>query len=358
MGVRRQRLLWSLGVILSMCLTLTTNVLAEKDQTKETRDDQFGVQAIIPDNQIDLNKSFFDLRVKPGDKQDLIIKVINKGEKTLKLSVEANNAYTTDSGLIAYDKKDTKNIVSANPDFSTLSKVDTSVIELEPKEAKEAKVSLNIPDKEFDGLVLGGIMITQIITDNKPSIDKSIKTKQSIVTGVRLSMNDRDITPEINLLSVEGSNQGNSHITTVFENQKPVIISDVQLVTKIYPKNDPEDLLLENKQVGLKIAPNSLFQYHLPLVTESLSAGDYRLISEITSSQGNWTFEKIFHLDEDLTANQVKDPVVEKKLNIWWLIIILVLIIIASVLMYLYRKNKKKELSHMKRVNRVRGSKK
>ncbi len=31
MGVRRQRLLWSLGVILSMCLTLTTNVLAKKD---------------------------------------------------------------------------------------------------------------------------------------------------------------------------------------------------------------------------------------------------------------------------------------------------------------------------------------
>ncbi|MEN2666160.1 WxL protein peptidoglycan domain-containing protein [Listeria aquatica] len=43
----------------------------------------FAVQAIIPGNQIDKSQTYFDLRMKPGQKQDIEVELRNDTKKML-----------------------------------------------------------------------------------------------------------------------------------------------------------------------------------------------------------------------------------------------------------------------------------
>lgn len=350
--MKRRGKMWLLLILISLFFIQSDVTLAETDKPVE----QFGVNAIIPDNQIDKEKTFFDLMMKPNQTQELVINVTNKGNTPIKVSVAANNAYTTDSGLIAYDKKDTTGLINADPEFSSLSRVDTPTIELKPGEVKPAKINLAMPESEFNGLVLGGIVITQILEDNKPLLKEGVKTKQSIVTGVRLSMTDKKVTSEMELVNVSGSEKDGGHIEVILNNKTATIISNIQMITKIYPENDPEDLLVENTQTNLKMAPNSIFTLSLPLINEHLNAGSYRLISEVTSKEGKWTFEKIFHLSAEIGNKEAKEPEFSTKGKFWLVVgvIVTMLIVVTHVYVYITKNKKKNKSVNRKRVKRVK----
>jgi len=78
--------------------------LAYPIKANAAADKSYSVQAVLPDNQIDHNESYFDLKVEPNKEQDLKVMIINTGSKPIKVKAEVNDAYTADSGVIGYDK--------------------------------------------------------------------------------------------------------------------------------------------------------------------------------------------------------------------------------------------------------------
>ncbi len=62
----------------------------------------FSVNAVIPDNQIDKEKSYFDLKVTPGEKQKLKVKLRNTTDKEIVINPHIQSAKTNKNGVIDY----------------------------------------------------------------------------------------------------------------------------------------------------------------------------------------------------------------------------------------------------------------
>ena len=71
------------------------NVHAESNKVS------FDAEAVLPENQ-QSDAGYYDLQVKPGEKQNLILKVRNTSSNQIKVIVEANNALTNKNGAIDY----------------------------------------------------------------------------------------------------------------------------------------------------------------------------------------------------------------------------------------------------------------
>jgi hypothetical protein len=62
----------------------------------------YDVQAVIPENQVDKTKSFFDLRMQPDQKQTISVRINNTSDQDSEYKVTINQAYTSDQGFIDY----------------------------------------------------------------------------------------------------------------------------------------------------------------------------------------------------------------------------------------------------------------
>jgi hypothetical protein len=55
----------------------------------------YSVKAVLPDNQLDREKSFYDLRMKPGQKETIQLQVNNYSDKEQTYNISVNTAQTT-----------------------------------------------------------------------------------------------------------------------------------------------------------------------------------------------------------------------------------------------------------------------
>ena len=58
------------------------------------------VRAVLPDNQISNNLSYFDLRMQPGQSQTLEVEVVNESDKVITVDLAAVSASTNRNGII------------------------------------------------------------------------------------------------------------------------------------------------------------------------------------------------------------------------------------------------------------------
>ena len=126
----------------------------------------YSVKANIPENQIDKDKSYFDLKMKPNEEQAITLTVSNSSEEKIELNIVPNNAKTNQNGVIDYSeenlKKDNSQVYSLTDIISGKQK-----IALNPGETKEVSFQLKMPSEEIDGIVLGGFYIYKEDTDSK-----------------------------------------------------------------------------------------------------------------------------------------------------------------------------------------------
>ncbi|WP_317913830.1 DUF916 domain-containing protein [Carnobacterium maltaromaticum] len=127
---------------------------------KESQADSmaYSVKADIPENQIDKAKTYFDLKMAPGQRQEISLTVSNSGDEETSIFITPNNATTNQNGVIDYSEEKAKL-------DSTLKIPLTSIIsgkqevKLNPKETKQVTFVIQMPEKEYSGDILGGFYI-------------------------------------------------------------------------------------------------------------------------------------------------------------------------------------------------------
>lgn len=71
--------------IILLMLLLVGVILGSSQSLVEAAELNFGIKAILPDNQIDKASSFFDLRMKPSEEQTVEVEVTNVIDKEIEL---------------------------------------------------------------------------------------------------------------------------------------------------------------------------------------------------------------------------------------------------------------------------------
>ena len=306
----------------------------------------FSVEAKIPDNQRDKNKTYFDLTVEPGQVQNLEVAVRNNTDKPVTILVHANTAITNKNGVIDYSETDPKLDVTMQHPFSKLVETETEV-NLVANESKIIQVKVMVPKEPFNGIILGGLHFKQKDTDKQKDTNKGVQIENrfAYVIGVKLSENESEIKPELELTTAKaGQRNYRNVILTNLQNPTSRILGKMSINASIYPSGSNK-AIYEQKQSDLSMAPNSNFDYAIPLNNKAFKAGKYRLTLHAESSGEKWDFENEFEISADEAEKFNKEAVDLEKSNslfLYFIIggVILVVIIVALVVWIIVQKKK------------------
>lgn len=305
-------------------------------------DMNYSVQAIIPENQIDKTKTYYDLRVVPGDRQKLSLQIENHSDKKTTLEIGFHTAKTNKNGVINYGGDNEKSDDTLEYDLEKLIEGPTFV-KLKPNETRRIKYMLNVPKKSFNGMLLGGFYIHKK-EEGKETESKNVQIENdySYVIGLKVTENSTKIKPDLKLNHIYPGLQ--NYRTTVYaniQNIKPVIISGMTIDASIYKKGSKE-LLHHTKKENQTMAPNSSYDFGISWDNKPLKPGIYTLKLKAKDEKGSkWSFQKNFEIGKESKEMNKEAVEVDNKLN-WGFIGIISLVIVFLIICsyFLYKRKK------------------
>ena len=318
--------------------TFPLNGFAEAD-SKTNSKVSFDAQAVLPENQ-QSEASYYDLKVAPGSSQKLVLKLRNTSTKDIKVNVEANNGVTNQNGAIDYSKHGEK--LLGGPSFEELISK-SQKIALKPEEEKEVVFELEIPEKGFDGTVLGGFYCYED-TEGKEEQAKgfTLNNKFAYTIGAKLICSSKEVQPKFALTKVTpGLDNGYLTVFADLENSQPVLMSKLAMHATVTKKGQKEVLKEMDKKISF--APRTKFSLPISWNNEPLKKGIYELNIDLKNEQGKtWQLKKEFEIkgkDEELNTKAVE--VKEQNHTMIYLIAALFLVIILVLVGYIFNLKRK-----------------
>ncbi|MEO1772451.1 DUF916 and DUF3324 domain-containing protein [Candidatus Enterococcus ferrettii] len=334
--------------------------------TGEAAEFNFAVTPQIPDNQIDKSKTYFDLQLSPDQKQELTVNLRNDTDQEVVVEAQINSATTNSNGVVEYSANEIAPDSSLKFDLKDYVEAPKEVT-LAPHSETEYKLNIHMPNEAFDGIIAGGITFQEkkakeTTASSDDSSGLAIKNEYSYVVALLMRQEKENGSPDLKLLKA-GAEQVNAR-TLIYGNlQNPMPVYLNQLTTHMtVAKQGKNEVIYENTQTGMQMAPNSNFNLGLPLNGERLSPGKYVLKIDAygqkdeageftyTASSGekenyryNWQLEKEFEIKAD-QARKLNDKDVTVKKDFTWLYIligILLLLLIIAIIWYKKRHDKK-----------------
>ncbi|MBK3913627.1 DUF916 and DUF3324 domain-containing protein [Listeria ivanovii] len=278
------------------------------------------VQAKIPTNQIDKKQTYFDLKMKPKQKQTVEIDVKNNSNEEIQVEASVNYASTNRTGTIDYTKNDTseqdESLKYSLPQIAKIAD-DQKLLTIPVNGTETVQVTIEMPKDTVDGVVLGAVQFKKKATEGtRKAKGVSIKNEYSYVVGMQLTETDKQVLPNINLISIKPSLVNyRTAIVAKLQNDQPVIINGLSIDAKIY-EQDSTKVLHQTKKSNMTMAPNSSFDFAIDWENKPLEKGEYRLKMTATDGENTWKWDQKFTIDEkgqDLN----KEAVNIEKSNMW-----------------------------------------
>ncbi|HCJ4447830.1 TPA: DUF916 and DUF3324 domain-containing protein [Listeria innocua] len=336
------------GFRVAILLMLTVFVGLKMNTHKvEAAEMNFSVQAVIPENQVDKSKTYFDLKMVPGQEQDIEITMKNDTSKDVVVEMNHHTATTNDNGIADYSGSVKEPDSSLKYDLNDYIQINKEVT-IPANGTITTTAHVKMPDELFDGVLLGGFTFIEKEKSENLEAQKGtqIVNKYAYTIGIQIQETDTSVVPELILTKVS-PNQINYRnvIQANIQNSKPAIIKDLKIEGKVFKKGDKLPLYETNK-TGLRMAPNSNFNYSISMNNEEFKPGKYVFKGIAQSADKEWEFEKEFTI-QGAAAKKYNNKAVELdrdySLYIYLGIAVLMvtLIIIILILMKKVNQNKK-----------------
>lgn len=308
----------------------------------------FSVQANIPANQVDKKQTYFDLKMKPKQKQTVEIEVMNSSNEEIQVEASVNYASTNQTGVIDYTKNDlTKKDKSLKYPLPSIAKIpdDQKHLTIPINGKKTVKVTIEMPSESIDGVILGAVQFKKKnTTENKQTKGISLKNEYSYIVGMQLTETDKQVTPHMNLLSIKPA-LVNYHTTVVakLQNDQPVIIKNLSIDAKVYQQNS-DKMLYQTKKADMIVAPNSNFNFGIDWKNKPLKEGKYRLKMTATNGVETWEWDEAFTIGKE--GQDLNKDAVNLKQNNGWLYVAIAagaFLIVLIIILVIRKRRKNKE---------------
>ncbi|MGG5368486.1 DUF916 and DUF3324 domain-containing protein [Enterococcus sp. AZ196] len=294
------------------------------------------------EHQIDKKQLYYDLQYQPNEAERLTVTLTNRTDQPIKLKASFNRAVTNSLGVVEYSgmNKDESNFGPSITDFVKLS---SQEIALAANESKDIYLDVKMPDKEFEGVLAGGLYLEQLSTGK---VDGNIRNVFSREIAVLLQNKTDEVKPVLKITKAK-STQANSRnaIAVTVDNEKAVYVKDVTLTYEV-KKNGKS--IVKDKKEQLTLAPSSRMNYLIQMNNTEFSPGRYSVNMTIRSGDQKWTGNPTFTIDQEKAEDyNKKDVTIKKKaINPWiWIGLAVILLLLAAVIfMYNRNRNLKKKL--------------
>lgn len=338
-----------IGLLVSV-LALTAFISGSPLAAAEAYND-FTISAVLPSNQIDASVSYFDLRVSRQQVQELQVEIKNDGDQTMLATVELNSARTGNNATKIYTDKG-ENDASLKYPITSMATVLDPTITVAAHTTVIARVQLTIPDVEITGDILGGIVV-RATTDSESQSTGSeeninIENQVAYVLGLKLSMNDTVVKPNLNLMGVQAQLVDyRTSVTARLQNDQARIMNGVLIEGEIY-KKDSSTALTEVMIPEGQISPNTNFDVVFDWNGKKIDAGTYRLHLRAEYEGEVWEWDETFEVTDSEAADVNDDSFFVEEDNTLLLILLgaggmLLILGLGWLIFFLWKKRKKEE---------------
>ncbi|GGC96275.1 DUF916 and DUF3324 domain-containing protein [Enterococcus wangshanyuanii] len=289
-------LIMKISFFVGLCLTIITTETSFA----------VSIKPILPNNQSDSGATYYDLRMKPGQEQELKLEVSNPSDIEQELAIELNDATTNLSGDIDYSdrSKQVTRDKSLTVSFKDIAQAESKTV-VPAHEKRIITVQLKMPPEQFDGMVLGGIKISSIESRQSQSNDQG--RKKIYIVAVKLTETDTPVMANLNLLQVLPKKaDGKQTLQVTVQNDQAVNIEELEYTATI-TEQDSDTVLYQTKQSNYRMAPNSSTTFIIADEVNALKpTGRYSLQLTVKSKDTDqeWKWDKGFEIAKEAETHQ------------------------------------------------------
>lgn len=337
-------LVFSLFVLPSVAYGVGDEKTSEST-TGNTAPTGFEYQVVRPENQIS-DSGYFDLKMTPGQKQTLHVKIKNTGDSPITLNIELNGTKTNSNGVVEWGPSAVEKDASLKYDFVDIAKAPTEIT-VKPKSEEDIPIELTMPDASYDGVIAGGIRLMSK-DQEQPDSNATIINRYANLIGVLLKETEKKLQPELTFNKVyAGLSNYRGSVFVNYSNTNAVFLSDMSVEAQIMGK-DSDEVLYDKKQSGMAMAPNSQITIPVSMEGDEMKPGDYRAHVLVTVGKEKWEWTEAFTItkEEADKFNQEDVGVIQERGIDWKLIAMIVGggVVLALILFVGIRQvNKKKQ---------------
>ena len=311
----------------------------------------FAAEAVIPDNQINEQVSWFNLSVEPGDEQTLEVNVRNDTDEELVIEVEIAAATTNLNGVVEYRVRDIERDSTLVHDLADLVTAPETLV-IPANEMVVLELELSVPREAFEGLIAGGIRLrAQESEEDIEDADAGmmIRNRFAHVIAITLQTDEALTTMPDFVVNDAWADHLNAR-SVVFvniQNTEPIFANWISLNARVYRRG--ETVWHWNEVTaprGMMFAPNSNMDFPIRLDGQPVETGQYTACVTITSEafEEEMVWEDLcvdfFISVED--ADALNDGDIEvTTFNSVWLIVILVVFAILVLMLIIFAVKKK-----------------
>lgn len=304
----------------------------------------FLVEALPPDSQIDPNFSFFYARTKPLEEQTLKVKVTSTQKKKATAKIDITNAVTNSTGQIDYGQTNAQLDKSMTLPLTEMVTSKEKEVTVENFEEKIVELSVKPPKESYEGVRLGAVVFSAV---EKDTDSKGVTSSYGYKIGIMLS---EDLRPynEGASLTYTGVKarleNGQKVVALTVQNPTPYVLENLTIQSKVTKKGSKE-VLTSNQLGGMKMAPNSSFDFLNYLGLEKLQPGTYQMTASATDGAETWTWEKEFTISDNQAEKLNKEAAYQLLLPNLYKILggLLILLTLLTMGYLIYRKKGGKE---------------
>lgn len=311
----------------------------------------FSVEPVIPNNQVDKQHTYFDLKMAPSKEQTLVVRLKNDTDEEVVVNTQVNDAKTNMNGVVEYSGSKDKLDSSIKYKVTDIMKAENKEVIIPAKGKADAKFTVKMPSEIYDGLIVGGISFEEKekkeTKKKKSKKGMAIENKYAYAVAVVLRETDNALPPNVKMSNVRATQvNARNAIRLDLHNTQPIFLNKVSIDARVTEKGKKETLYKRSDE-GMQMAPNTIMDYPILLNGKELKPGNYTLHSTVKSKDGKWNFSKNFKISAEQAENyNKKDVTIEKKDHTWLYVgigigaILVVTIIILLILLLRKKKNK------------------
>lgn len=331
--------------LLMLFLFPSINFADEKNTEEEMG---FSVESIIPENQVDRTKSYFNLSVVPEQKQTIQVKVKSLQEDPVTIQVKVHDAVSSSVGSIDYAKDKPKLDVSLKDPITDLVKVENGIKEVTLKNKEEKTINFEItpPKDSFEGVKLGSLRFLRKNAQAEKETS-GLVPQYARVIAIMLTEDEEAFNQgaELHLkrVNLQLSN-GRKVIAARIQNDQPKVLQEMTIQGNVRKKGEKK-ILAKQKQEDFSVAPNSNFDFEIPLGLEKFEAGTYVFTGKAEGDGRTWKWEEEFTVGKEQADKINEETVFKVIVPSWvpWVALSLGIVLIALVVFLLRRQQQWKQ---------------
>lgn len=296
MNKHNWRLRGAILLVLVSCFSLcSTKVAAAEDAQAPAG---FTVEAVIPDNQVDIMQSFFYLKVEPATPQVIQVRVKSTREEAVTVRLGVHTAVSSSIGSIGYASENPKLDESLQDPIAEIVSINGGQNEVTVANYEEKTIDYTIqpPAEAFPGVKLGSLRFVADGEGTQQAGQAALSSEYAYVIALMLTEDAErfNLGANLNLKDVNlRLSNGRKVIAANIQNDQPKVLQEMTIEGQVR-RRGRSDTIVSNRQTNFSVAPNSNFDFELPLDLNDFPAGTYVFTGQAEGAGRTWKWEEEF----------------------------------------------------------------